>query len=127
VKDWWVVFRAWKDASLLRRTVVTVAAFVMMTTLSITVMSVGAVAATHAVFHPAADSSASPKSSASAALSDPSRPPTDGAEDDDEAAKPHTGPGAGGLKTSSTTPFGKKGSHAKRNTPSDSEKAGENE
>lgn len=45
-------FQAWKDASLLRRVVVTVAAFVMLSCFSIGTLSLAAITATRAVFKP---------------------------------------------------------------------------
>jgi hypothetical protein len=64
-------FRQWKEASLLRRTVVTVAAFVMMTCVSIATMSYAATTATKAVFPP----SPAPSSSG---MPGPSAGPADG-------------------------------------------------
>jgi hypothetical protein len=57
--------KAWKEASLLRSVVVTVAAFVMLSCFSIGTLSFVAVAATRAVFKPAEPSAASASSAAS--------------------------------------------------------------
>jgi hypothetical protein len=72
LRDWTARFRGWKDASLLRRVVVTVAGFVMLTCVSIGTMSFVAVAATRAVFKPsnvpgASASSASDRSTSEVA------------------------------------------------------------
>ena len=65
MREWIGRVRSWKDASLLRRVVVTVTAFVMLSFLSIGTMSFAAVTATRAVFKPAdaplASSSSAPR------------------------------------------------------------------
>ncbi len=69
MRDWIARARTWKDASLLRRVVVTVTAFVMLCCLSIGTMSFAAVTATRAVFKPAdapsASASGAPRADAS--------------------------------------------------------------
>jgi hypothetical protein len=69
LRVWFRRFREWKQASLLRRTVVTVAAFVLIACASIATMSYAAVAATQAIFK-------SPGSSSGAAAN-PSSAPSD--------------------------------------------------
>ncbi len=65
LRDRFARFNAWKDASLLRRVVVTVAAFVMLSCFSIGTLSFAAITATRAVFKPA-ESPAAHASSAAA-------------------------------------------------------------
>jgi hypothetical protein len=82
----------WKQTSLLRRTVVTVAAFVMLACGSIATMSFAALAATKAVFQPPPSTSAAAASAPSADLHDASRQrASEGAEKAPKVVSPSRG------------------------------------
>jgi hypothetical protein len=101
VRSLFARFSEWKQASLLRRTVVTVAAFVMLACASIGTMSYAAVSATRAVFKPAPSASA-PAGSAMAPGDVGGDAPLDG-----ETRRPKTAQAApNGAPAKGSLPFG---------------------